>query len=138
MLQLDFVKNLIQEKDHAILKEMKRIAQLSGGYTNTRAIRRVASIFNDAFAPNQQQDTCEYLQTILRSCEPMEKGFINRIFINDVCQICKAETPSTIPKHVMLLDVYQNSFDDMVTKAFENQSSKTIRKLTKYANTYYA
>ena len=102
---------------------MKRIAQLSGGYTNTRAIRRVASIFNDAFATNQQQDTCEYLQTILRSCEPMEKGFINRIFINDVCQICKAETPSTTPKHVMLLDVYQNSFDDMVTKAFENQSS---------------
>ena len=89
----------MEKENHELIKELKTISQLSGGYTNTRSIRRLAALIDESFTTDDQQDCVELLQALFSICEPMQEGFKNKISFTDTCQLCQKQTISEVQKH---------------------------------------
>ena len=80
-------------------------------------------MIDESFTTDDQQDCVELLQALFSICEPMQEGFKNKISFTDTCQLCQKRTVSEVEKNVMLLDVFHNSFYEMVSNALENQTT---------------
>ena len=129
LLNLDFIKQLINTSAHVnelLIRELKRLSRSRIAIDNVNRIRQWISEYNRDFRAGQQ-DCSLLLQALVEHCAPMQRGFWNQLVTVDVCQNCQAETVTQQEKCDLFLDVYQNSFKEMVNETCK-QKTESIKK----------